>query len=151
VAQLADLFQRAAECDRECSRINGLAPDGDHRRLLGVELTARGLDRLGQWNVWIAEELRLPFFTRDNGPINAWPPWKSPLAGLTFAVPSGPGPNWHEEIKARNASLAEESQRVAALYEEQQRERQERERREGIAAIEREVVERNRRAGWPYP
>jgi hypothetical protein len=61
---------------------------------------------------------------------------------------SGPGPNWHEEIKARNAARAEESQRVAAFYEERQRERQARERREGIAAIKREVVERNRRAGW---
>jgi hypothetical protein len=53
------------------------------------------------------------------------------------------------DIKA-GAARAEESQRVKALYEERQRERQERERREGIAEIEREVAERNRRAGWPY-
>jgi hypothetical protein len=39
---------------------------------------------------------------------------------------------------------------VAALYEMQQREREERERRECIAEIERKVAERNRRAGWPY-
>jgi hypothetical protein len=116
--------------------------------LLGVELTARGLDRLGQYNVWIAEELRLPFFTRDTGPNNAWPPWK-PLLASTFVVPSGP-PHWHEETKARNAARAEESQRVAALHEKGQRERQERERREAIAAIEQQVAERNRRAGWPY-
>jgi hypothetical protein len=43
VARLVDLFRRAAECDRECSRINGSAPDGEYRRLLGVELTARGV------------------------------------------------------------------------------------------------------------
>jgi hypothetical protein len=48
------------------------------------------------------------------------------------------------------AARAEESQRVGALIEAQQLERQEHERREGIAAIEREVAERNRRAGWPY-
>jgi hypothetical protein len=41
VAQLIDLFQRAAECDRECSKINGSAPYGEHRRLLKVELAAR--------------------------------------------------------------------------------------------------------------
>jgi hypothetical protein len=39
---------------------------------------------------------------------------------------------------------------VAAFYEERQREGQERERRKGIASIEREVAERNRRARWPY-
>jgi hypothetical protein len=93
--------------------------------------------------------LRLPFFTRKDGPIYAWPPSTSPMAYI-FPVPSGPGPNWHEEIKARNATRAEESQRVAALHEERQRERQERELKEGREAIEHEVAERNRRAGWPY-
>lgn len=34
-AQLVDLFQRMAECDRECSRIPGSAPYGDGRRLRG--------------------------------------------------------------------------------------------------------------------
>jgi hypothetical protein len=89
------------------------------------------------------------FYTRKDGPIYAWPPSSPPVA-YTFPVPAGPGPDWHKEIEARNAARAEESQRVAALHEERQRERQEREQREGIAAIEREVVERNRRAGWPY-
>jgi hypothetical protein len=74
----------------------------------------------------------------------------STLGAYTFPAPSNPGPDWHKEIEARNAARAEESQRVAALHEERQRERQERERREGIAAIEREVAERNQRAGWPY-
>jgi hypothetical protein len=74
VAQLADIFQRAAEVDRECSRINGSAPPGDHRRLLRVELTARGVEGLLQPDVYIAEMLRLPFFWRDSGPIYAWPP-----------------------------------------------------------------------------
>jgi hypothetical protein len=93
--------------------------------------------------------LRLPFFTRKDGPIYAWPP-ATPSVAYTFPVPSGPGPDWHKEIEARNAARADESQRVAALYEERQRERQERERRESIAAIEREVAKRNRRARWPY-
>jgi hypothetical protein len=74
VAQLADIFQRAADCDRECSRINGSAPDGEHRRLRRVELAARGVEGLLQPDVYLAEMLRLPFFWRDRGPIYAWPP-----------------------------------------------------------------------------
>jgi hypothetical protein len=58
VAQLVDLFQRAAECDRACSRINGSAPYGEQRRLLGVELTARGVQGLLQPDIWIAQQLR---------------------------------------------------------------------------------------------
>jgi hypothetical protein len=73
-AQLADLFARMAQCDRECSRINGSAPPGDHCRLRCVELTARGVEALLQPDVWIGLELRLPFFWRDSGPIYAWPP-----------------------------------------------------------------------------
>jgi hypothetical protein len=80
VARLVELFQRAAECDRECSRIDGSAPYGEHRRLLKVELAARRTEGLLQPDVWIAEMLRLPFFWRDNGPIYAWPP--PPLCGF---------------------------------------------------------------------
>jgi hypothetical protein len=112
-----------------------------------VELTARGLDRMWQPNVWIAEELRLPFFTRKDGPIYAWPPATLPVT-YTFPVPSGPGPGWHKEIEARNAARAEESQRVGAFYDAQERERQERELKDGREAIAGEVAQRNRRAGW---
>jgi hypothetical protein len=72
VAQLADLFNRMAVCDRECSRIDSTAPYGEHRRLLGVELTARGVEILWQPDVWIAKKLRLPYFPRDSGAIYAW-------------------------------------------------------------------------------
>jgi hypothetical protein len=68
-------FRRTAECDRECSRINGLAPDSEHRRLLGVELTARGVKGLLRPDVWIAEQLRLPACARG----------KRPSAGLAAA------------------------------------------------------------------
>jgi hypothetical protein len=61
----------------------------------------------------------------------------------------GPGPDWQAEIKARNAALREESERVIAHYRERDRERQERELKEGKEAIAREVAERNRRNGWP--
>jgi hypothetical protein len=149
VAQLADLFQRMAECDRECSRINGSAPSGDRRRLRGVELTARGVEALLQPDVWIAETLRLPYFTRDKGPIFAWPP-PTPPVFVSCLVPPGPGPDWHAEVKARDAARREESERVIAYYNERARERQERELKEGKEAMAREVAERNRRNGWPY-
>ena len=42
-AQLCDLFSRARAVDQECSRLNSEALSGEHRRLLGVELTARDL------------------------------------------------------------------------------------------------------------
>jgi hypothetical protein len=148
VAQLADLFQRMEVCDRECSRINGSAPDREHRRLLGVELTARGVDRLWQPDVIISKELRLPYLTRDKGPIYAWPRPTPPLFAASFMVPSGPGPNWHEEIEARNAARREESDRAIAYLNERAREHEERELKEGKEAIAREIAERNRRAGW---
>jgi hypothetical protein len=149
VARLVDVFQRAAECDRECSRINGAAPYGEHRRLLKVELTARGVKGLLQPDVFIAEMLRLPYFTRDSGPIYAWPlPTPSPFADVPVMVPSGPGPNWHEGLKARDATQHAESLRGIAYYKERDRQRQERELKEGKEAIAREIAERNRRAGW---
>ena len=146
---LVSLFQRMAECDRECSRINGLAPDGEHRRLLKVELTARGVKGLLQPDVWIAETLRLPAFPRETGPIYAWPPPTPPVFVPSFVLP-GPGPNWHEEIEARNKARCEESERAFAALKERDREYRERELKEGKEAIAREIAERNRRAGWPY-
>jgi hypothetical protein len=93
--------------------------------------------------------LRLPFFWRDNGPIYAWPPPTPPLLA-SIVVPPGPGPDWQADIKARNAALREESERLIAHYRQRDRERQERELKEGKEAIAREVAERNRRNGWPY-
>jgi hypothetical protein len=149
VAQLVDLFQRAAECDRECSRINGAAPAGEHRRLLKVELTARGVKGLMQPDVWIAEMLRLPFFWRASGPIYAWPLPTPPVFVPSFVLP-GPGPDWHAELKARDAARNEESLRVIANLNARAREREERELKEGKEAIAREIAERNRRAEWQY-
>jgi hypothetical protein len=149
VAQLADIFQRAAECDRECSRINGSAPDNENRRLLKVELTARGVKGLLQPDVWIAEMLRLPHFIRDKGPIYAWP-LPTPPVFASMVVPPGPGPDWQAEIKARNAAEREASERAISHLKERDRQRRERELKEGKEAIAREVAERNRREGWPY-
>jgi hypothetical protein len=149
VAQLSDLFRRMALCDRECSRVDGTAAVGERRRLRRVELAARGVESLLQPDVYLAEELRLPFFWRDNGPIYAWPP-PTPPPLVSIIVPAGPGPDWEAGIKARNAAEREANERHIAQLRERARERQERELREGKEAIAREVAERNRRNGWPY-
>jgi hypothetical protein len=121
----------------------------DHRRLLKVELTARGVGGLLQPDVWIAETLRLPAFSRKTGPVLAWPPPTPPLLASSFVLP-GPGPDWQADIAARNVALREESERVTAGYRRRDEQRRERERTEGKEAIAREVAERNRREGWPY-
>ena len=149
VAQLVDLFQRMAECDRECSRINGSAPYGEHRRLLDVELTARGVEGLLQPDVWIAEELRLPTFPARHRP------------DLCLAAADTAG--FRTELcaawsRSRLACRAKGTRRRAARGElarhrslriERAREREEREFKEGREAIAREIAERNRRNGWP--
>ena len=70
VASMADI----AATDKEVDRINVAAPYGDYPRLRGVELTARGLDRLLQPNISIVQELRLPCFDCAPGmPLMAYP------------------------------------------------------------------------------
>ena len=44
IRELVALFTDAKATDQEVSRVNGSAPDGEHRRLRQVELAARGLD-----------------------------------------------------------------------------------------------------------
>jgi hypothetical protein len=65
VSQLIDLLRRTETCDREVGRINGSVPDGDGRRLLGVELTARGLDHFNVANPSIPGRLQLPDWERS--------------------------------------------------------------------------------------
>jgi hypothetical protein len=76
-----------------------------------------------QPDVFVAEMLRLPFFWRDSGPIYAWPPPTPPAFASSF-VPAGPGPDWHAELKARDAARHEESLRVIAHYKERDRQRE---------------------------
>jgi hypothetical protein len=61
-----------------------------------------------------AETLRLPAFPRETGPILAWPPPPAPVLVSSFVLP-GPGPDWHAELRARDAARHEESLRVTRL------------------------------------
>ena len=60
MARLVDLFESAKAVDKEVSRINGSAPLGEHRRLLRVELTARGLKSFSTADPPIAKGVQLP-------------------------------------------------------------------------------------------
>jgi hypothetical protein len=86
--ELCDLFRRVMEVDEECSRINSQAAAGEHRRLLGVELTARGLKNFGISDASIMETVRLPNWT--NSDQMAWPPPRTPLAALVAAAMTPP-------------------------------------------------------------
>lgn len=82
-AQLCDMFQRAKAIDQECSRINGEAPAGEHRRLLGVELTARGLESFTRSNPSLMDAVKLPDWADSDRMV--WPPPQAPLAALLAA------------------------------------------------------------------
>jgi hypothetical protein len=144
VERLVDLLRRVEACDREASHINRMAPSGARAHLRGVELTARGIERLLQPDIEIHKELRLPNFKRGaNEPLLAWPLPQPSLAAqvASMPVPGGPGPDWHAAIDRRRR---EESERLSAYYEEREREAEK--RRE---AELREAREAHRRQhGW---
>jgi hypothetical protein len=127
VAKLADLFHRVEAVDADVTRINGSAPAGEKRRLLGVELHARNLDRFTRDQPSIAKSCALPDWTHSSK--GAWPPHRrsSDWSSVTPAI-HHPGADWHTEIEARNLARRQESERVAVYYEGQQRARDERER-----------------------
>jgi hypothetical protein len=125
VERLVDLLHRVEACDCEASHINRMAPSGARAHLRGVELTARGIERLLQPDVVIAKELRLPTFKRGaNEPLLAWPPPQPSLAAQMagMRVPGGPGPDWHAAMEERDRRRREESERLSAYYEERERE-----------------------------
>ena len=123
VDELVTLMTNIAITDKEVSRVNLAAPYGDHPRLRGVELTARGLDRLMQPDVWILQELRLPTFHRDDGPVLAWPP-RVPSLAETYVFPPAffvPVDVEQERLEA-NRRRHEENARLDALFEKRERE-----------------------------
>src|SRR5262245_824772 len=123
VDELVTLMTNIAITDKEVSRVNLAAPYGDHPRLRGTELTARGLDRFMQPEVSIPQEPRLPTFHRDNGPVLAWPP-RVPSLAETYVLPPAllvPVDVEKQRLEA-NRRRHEEDARLDALYEKRERE-----------------------------
>ena len=105
VAELVDIFRDAEEADRDVSRINGSAPPGEHRRLRGVELTARSLECFSRDNPQITDSAQFPEW--ENSGRMAWPPPQVPLA-VQFAMSMVPQYNprysadWAAALEADN-------------------------------------------------
>jgi len=142
VAELLALFREAERVDQKVQRINATAPPAVHQRLLGVELTARGLDRFTRDSPSILGRVQLPDV---HGTRMLWPPPAAPLGVLvaqSMSFSPGPGADWAEAVEARNSARRDENARVAAFHSAQSAERQEREN----AAIRRTAAARRRQS-----
>ncbi len=83
VARLIDIFDTAA-IDQEISRVNGSAPNGEQRRLCGVELTARNLEEFNRYHPSVAKHVQLPEL--EHSYKMAWPPPPPSLAAAYAAL-----------------------------------------------------------------
>jgi hypothetical protein len=118
--RIIELFRLAESVDKQCSTVNGTAPANEHRRLIDVELHARGLQGYSQSDPSIAKVTQLPALPRTD--ISAWPPRPT-----SFASVFAPGPmdvnttaDWGvAQAARRRANDARVDQEMAQL--EQQR------------------------------
>ena len=120
VEELVTLMTSIAATDKEVDRINVAAPYGDYPRLRGVELTARGLDRLhAARHFHPARAAACRTSTRDDGPLLAYPPPRADLgrrahvaADILRAGGIGARNGWKRDRRRR-----EENARLDAFYE----------------------------------
>ena len=123
VTKLVDLFARIVKADAEVDHINSTAPDGESRRLRGVELTARGLDHFTTINPPIARELRLPYPGETSR--LAFPPAQinfgvlvaEQVTNLVASRSAAYGPDWAAAHAAENELRRADAQRVQARNE----------------------------------
>lgn len=101
----------------EVSRINGAAQSGEHRRLLDVELTARGLERFTRENPSILGELRLPSFEHSDRMV--WPPPRIFDQSMFAPVPFDRrySPEWWRMQEDERQASREQGEREAAERE----------------------------------
>lgn len=123
VNELAGLFAEMKRIDGECERVNSAASGirNEHRRLLGCELAARGLENFSASAPSILQHqdrgLRLPDFP-DSSAL-AWPPPRPSLAPEYFGVggiaPTGDprrySADWAVAISDDNARRAKNEER----------------------------------------
>jgi adenylate kinase family enzyme len=140
-ARLVEIFRTAQAVDKEVSRLNGVAPVGEHRRLKPVELEARGLENYSRDTPSLAKMLRLPDPEQPGKFV--WPPRERSLAvqvatSTTYSHSSG---DWWQDSKQRASSLREEHASVVDHYDSQARAREERENAEAASVA---AARRNR-------
>jgi hypothetical protein len=104
---LVALFCDADEIDKECARVNSTAPSGEHRRLVCVELTARGgLKEFTRSQPSIAKTIQLPEWEQSS--TLAWPP-PQPSFAATYAASMVPtfdprySADWWKVLEQDNA------------------------------------------------
>ncbi len=136
IAQLVDILREAEAVDKEVSRINIAAPEGEHRRLLGVELTARGLTAHSRTQPEIAKNISLPEWACSDR--MAWPPQRPSIAAA-YAASIAPGfdprysADWWKVSEEAAAARQREQERTAKHFKEltmQQEQRLNREEKE---------------------
>jgi hypothetical protein len=134
IAELVDLFQRAAAVDREVARVNGSAPGGA-AQLLGVELTARKLQGFSRDTPAIAERIQLPDWKHSD--CKLWPP-PTASVGVTLAAamvaaatdPRRYSDKWYEVQEEDKQARRAENERLAEYYQQQSKQQEDRQNAE---------------------
>jgi hypothetical protein len=83
LASLVGLMREAEAVDQDCLRVNALAPASEPRRLVGVELSARGMDAYTATQPSISQTIRLPDWQHSD--TMAWP-MPQPDFAATYAA-----------------------------------------------------------------
>jgi hypothetical protein len=71
IDDIISIFHEAKAVDEQCSTVNGSAPPGEHRRLVGPELHARGLKSFSRANPPMAKGTTLPDWLQSEKML--WP------------------------------------------------------------------------------
>jgi len=93
-----------------------------------AELVARGLNNFSRVDPPITKAVQLPDWTNSEKMV--WPPPQPSFAllvAMSMTYGPHPGDNWWQESKERAQALRAEQERVAAFYDAQARQREERE------------------------
>jgi hypothetical protein len=139
---IAHMFALAEQVDKEVSRTNGSAPDGEHRRLRSVELEARDLDGFTLDNPSLSQTVQLRDWNSSGKSL--WPCTTSLAAqyAQSTVVPYHPRAAWCEpEVQAqRRAEQEKQNRQMGEHYRRmtaEQEDRINREERERLAASRR--------------
>jgi hypothetical protein len=128
-AKLVELLLDIEATDREVQLVenaklpfltDGFPDDPRHRQLKSVELTARGVDHFGSYDLKILKDLKLPSFSEPTK--LAWPPYRPVDWSSVVPVRPHPGADWWQAKQAENArGRAEDEKRAEALHEKEGR------------------------------
>jgi hypothetical protein len=104
IVELLTILHTARDVDAEVARVNSSAPPTEHRRLIGVEATARGISAFSRLQPAIADRVVLPDLENADGTL--WPP---PLP--VVIIPPQPADvrfsaDWGVQVESRTGAVA---------------------------------------------